>query len=173
MRIARTTTRGVLGCLAALLAVALIAPAGPAAAGTETIRGQLKATDRTLDSGEYYDRHEITVEEGERLTILAHSSQFDTYLIIQPPGGVDSFDNDDMDTTSHDAYVEVDDAAGGTWLVFVTSARPGDLRMAPDDTRDEARGADPQGWPDDPPGQPDEGRTGFAGPRHPHSVLSD
>jgi hypothetical protein len=89
--------------------------------------GTLAAGDSTLNSGEFSDRHDFHWTAGERYSVDARSSTFDTYLIIKPPSG-NQIDNDDRSQgAGTDAGYDVDVTQTGTWQVLVTSFRPGEV----------------------------------------------
>ncbi len=101
------------------------ASGAPSAGGdVQTIRGSLQNGDEQLDSGELYDTHRLTIPAGQSVSIRARSSQFDTYLIVQPPSG-DQQDNDDGPGGGTDAQVDLV-SIGGEYRVLVTSYEPGE-----------------------------------------------
>lgn len=92
-----------------------------------TVSGALAQGDQQLQSGEFMDAHEVQLAAGQSLRLEATSTEFDTYLILQPPGGGQQMDNDDYDpdqgTNSRIDYVA---STAGTHRVLVTSYQPGE-----------------------------------------------
>ncbi len=105
------------------------APASGPAGGPnqQRIEGELARGDRTLSSGEFYDERSFEWSAGARVHLEARSTEFDTYLIVHPPGGGRQQDNDDMvPGQSLDAGLDLQVGRTGTWRVVVTSYRPGE-----------------------------------------------
>lgn len=102
------------------------AGAARAGAGSRIERGQLDASDRTLDSGEYMDTYTFEGRPGQRVTLDLASRDFDTYLILVPPKGSQQ-ENDDIDDESGHSRIEADLTEVGTHRVIVTSYRKGEL----------------------------------------------
>ncbi|MBK6575925.1 MAG: protein kinase [Sandaracinaceae bacterium] len=100
---------------------------GVPGAAPETRSGSLAAGDTALNSGEFVDRHDFQWTAGQRYSIDARSTGFDTYLIIKPPTG-NQIDNDDRNQAAGtDAGYDLDVTQTGTWQVLVTSFRPGEV----------------------------------------------
>lgn len=99
-------------------------PSAPAAS-EESVAGQLRRGDSTLESGEYFDEHRFTWAAGAVVHIEARSTDFDTYLIVHPPSGPQR-DNDDMTPgQTLNAGMDLQVSEAGEWRVIVTSYRPG------------------------------------------------
>jgi hypothetical protein len=90
----------------------------------QTIRGQLSYNDATLRDGEYYDTHTVRLQDGERLVVDLRSSDFDPYLIIQPPTG-DQSDNDDWQGSVDHSHVELTAQESGVYRILITSYSSG------------------------------------------------
>ncbi|HMB74060.1 MAG TPA: caspase family protein [Gammaproteobacteria bacterium] len=86
--------------------------------------GSLSQSDRTLDSGEFYDSFNFVADAGKRYRVNLNSNDFDTYLIVVPPDG-EQFENDDGESTSH-SFVDIDAEAFGLYRVLVTSYEQGE-----------------------------------------------
>jgi serine/threonine protein kinase len=100
---------------------------GVPGAAPESRSGTLAAGDTALNSGEFVDRHDFQWTAGQRYSIDARSTSFDTYLIIKPPTG-NQIDNDDRNQAAGtDAGYDLDVTQTGTWQVLVTSFRPGEV----------------------------------------------
>ncbi|MCZ6916168.1 MAG: hypothetical protein O7I93_05270 [Gemmatimonadetes bacterium] len=90
----------------------------------QTIFGQLSYNDATLREGEYYDTHTVRLQSGERLVADLRSSDFDPYLIVQPPTG-DQSDNDDWQDSVEHSRVELTAQESGVYRILVTSYTSG------------------------------------------------
>lgn len=90
------------------------------AAGIRTESGTLSAGDSELRSGEYYDTYSFQGAPGQRIRIDLESSEFDTYLGLQPPRGEAIQDDDGGGSVGH-SVIEMDLTEPGTYQVFVTS----------------------------------------------------
>ena len=91
--------------------------------GGGTFSGTLQAGDATLTGGEYTDRHSFRVNAGQRVVADLHSSDFDTYLILQQPNG-EQTDNDDFEGALDHSQVDLVANETGTWTALVTSYEP-------------------------------------------------
>jgi hypothetical protein len=60
--------------------------------------GVLEASDDTLSSGKYRDRFDVEVRAGQTVRVDLASADFDTYLMVFPPGS-DRMDNDQFGRT--------------------------------------------------------------------------
>lgn len=122
------------------VALALLGALAPIASGTVThaqphapvaqlagapLRGELAQGDDRLPSGEYVDRHVVTIPVGRPARIEARSSAFDTYLIVRPPQGQE-IQNDDQAPGNLDAAVDLASPVAGSYEVLVTSYEPGE-----------------------------------------------
>ena len=100
-----------------------------AVAGSTTnspqITGMLAAGDATLPTGEWVDTHRFEWPPGQQVTVAAHSTTFDTYLILRPPTGTRQ-ENDDGPSGGTDAALSFVTAGQGTYEVMVTSYQPGE-----------------------------------------------
>ncbi|MBN1476555.1 PPC domain-containing protein [Candidatus Sumerlaeota bacterium] len=86
----------------------------------QTIRGTLAPGDRTMQTGELFDRHVFEGQAGQHVTITARSSAFDAYLILRTPRGSET-ENDDHGS-SRDARISLTLPETGTYQIDVTSA---------------------------------------------------
>ncbi len=93
--------------------------------GLDRRTGALAQGDSQLDSGEFSDRHEITLPPHASVRIQLQSREFDTYLIVRDPSG-HAQDNDDVTPGNTDSALDVRTTAGGAYTVVVTSYRPGE-----------------------------------------------
>lgn len=87
---------------------------------------QLDRDDKIDISGRRYEEIDIELSAGERITITASSTDFDTYLYLRDPSGSNVVENDDGPTGS-DAQVTYTAPRGGTYSVIVTSFSEGGL----------------------------------------------
>ncbi len=90
-----------------------------------TIRGELRAGDETISSGEYADGHRIDVQAGQQLSVDLRSSDFDTYLIVTKPSG-GTIDNDDFEGSTSHSRVETVADESGQWTIVATSYSEGE-----------------------------------------------
>ncbi len=90
------------------------------ASGQRTERGALASDDQTLRTGEYVDTYTFEGTPGQRIRLDLESSEFDTYLGLQPPRGDAIQDDDGGGSTGH-SVIEHDLTEPGTYQVFVTS----------------------------------------------------
>lgn len=86
--------------------------------------GELATGDETLQSGEFADRHTIDGQTGQILEVHATSAEFNTYIIVKSPSGV-QFENDDADGTNAALFHVLEEA--GVYEVIVTSYAVGEL----------------------------------------------
>ena len=96
----------------------------PATTGS-TMSGSLQPGDETLQSGEFADSYTFHWTQGQQVRVEAHSSEFDTYLIVRSPSGQQT-DNDDAEPGSTNAGLSVAVTETGPWHVRVTTYRPGE-----------------------------------------------
>lgn len=101
-----------------------MAPGGIAVSGTivseATHRGALEPGDDQLREGEYFDEYTIQAEAGQRVIVDLRSPDFDTYLILEAPGG-ESERNDDYEGDTMHSHVEMVATRGGTFSILVTT----------------------------------------------------
>ena len=90
----------------------------------QTVQGQLSYNDATLRDGEYYDSHTVRVQRGDRLVVDLRSEDFDPYLIVQPPTG-DQSDNDDWQGSVDHSRIELTAQESGVYRILVTSYASG------------------------------------------------
>jgi len=70
--------------------------------------------------GKYFDTHTIQLRSGMRVMAVLTSSDFDTYLFVESPGGVER-QNDDYSEDGTDSRLEFLSAENGEWNFKVTS----------------------------------------------------
>ncbi len=104
------------------LALAALA-AGTAAAHAETFTGELGGGDAVRDSGEYIDTFHFTAQAGQEVTVSMTSADFDTYLIVRSPSGME-LTNDDFDTDRSQLSLITDRA--GEWTIEASSYSSGE-----------------------------------------------
>ncbi|MBA4803101.1 MAG: pre-peptidase C-terminal domain-containing protein [Brevundimonas sp.] len=92
-----------------------------------TVSGQLRRGDETLSSGEYNDRWTFPVRRGQTWEVTLGSSDFDAYLLVRGPGGLEE-DNDDDPAArgSRDSRIRFTAPADGEVEVGATSYQPGE-----------------------------------------------
>lgn len=84
----------------------------------QPITGSLDQGDATRDGGEKFDAHTIEISGTRKLTVRMESQDFDTYLIVRSPSGVETA-NDDFDGQQV-SQVEVWATEPGTWTVWAS-----------------------------------------------------
>lgn len=94
-----------------------------AAATATTALGE---TDESLQTGERFDRYRVALAAGERRRVLVTSDAFDPYLIVTGPAGERIEAVACEDAPAGQVCVDLDAADAGTWLVLVTTIRPGE-----------------------------------------------
>lgn len=93
----------------------------------QTVQGELRRGDDTLDSGEYNDTWTFLVRAGETYEVVLSASAFDPYLLVRGPGGL-SEDNDDDPAArgSRDSRIRFTTSADGEVEIGATSYEPGE-----------------------------------------------
>jgi hypothetical protein len=86
----------------------------------ETYTGTLEEGDDQLREGEYYDEYSVQAEAGQRIIVDLRSPDFDTYLILEAPGG-EAERNDDYENDTMHSHVEMVAREGGTFSILVTT----------------------------------------------------
>jgi hypothetical protein len=101
-----------------------IGPGGVAITGSvvleEAHRGTLEAGDQRLREGEYFDEYTIQAVAGQTIMVDLRSPDFDTYLILETPGGEQERNDDWGDDTMH-SHIEMIAPETGTYSVLVTT----------------------------------------------------
>ncbi|HYD27500.1 pre-peptidase C-terminal domain-containing protein [Brevundimonas sp.] len=119
--------------LTMLVQPAVAFPAGPAQEAArpirpgQTVQGELRRGDNTLQSGEYTDTWTLSVRAGETYEVDLSASAFDPYLLVRGPGGL-SEDNDDDPAArgSRDSRLVFTAPASGQVEIDATSYAPGE-----------------------------------------------
>jgi S1-C subfamily serine protease len=107
------------------------APSTPLSAPTvdargTTVRGTLADGDPALDSGEFLDIHEWTLQAGVTVELVLRSDEFDPYLGLLGPDGALVLEVDDSAGEGFDVRERFVPERSGTYRVVVTSAFPGE-----------------------------------------------
>ena len=101
-----------------------IGPGGVMVTGTiitdATHQGTLQSGDEQLREGEYFDEYPIQARSGQTIIVDLRSGDFDTYLILESPGGSSERNDDFGEDTGH-SHIEMVATEGGTFSVVVTS----------------------------------------------------
>ncbi len=85
----------------------------------QSVTGNLATGDMTRDAGEFYDQYTFEVDGARKITVRLESDDFDTYLIVRSPSGLETT-NDDFDGIRV-SQVELWATEAGTWTVWATS----------------------------------------------------
>lgn len=96
------------------------------AAGAQTLHtGTLAADDARLGGGEYVDSYEVELRAGQPFEADLTSSDFDPYLILRAPSGLQEDNDDYLGSQMHSRLVTTA-AETGTYTVAVTSYASGE-----------------------------------------------
>ena len=125
--LAATTALTLLVPPAAAFPVASVQDGGQAIRPGQTVQGELRRGDDTLDTGEYNDVWTFRVRAGETYEVALSASGFDPYLLVRGPGGL-SEDNDDDPAArgSRDSRIRFTAPASGEVEIGATSYEPGE-----------------------------------------------
>ena len=85
-----------------------------------SISGSLTAVDQRAYDGTIFDRVSVEVTEGESLSFVLRSQDFDGYLWLSDPDGV-SIAGDDDSAGERDSAIDIEIERSGTYVLFVTS----------------------------------------------------
>ncbi|HYE96235.1 MAG TPA: pre-peptidase C-terminal domain-containing protein [Rubricoccaceae bacterium] len=91
----------------------------------QTLTGALDRGDQLLSSGEFVDVHTFDGEAGEPVRIELTSTALDPYLMVTTPSG-EQIDNDDAESGSRDARIEMVMPETGRYQVRATSYSAGE-----------------------------------------------
>lgn len=100
-------------------AIFFLLAAGSLFCQTTVFEGSLGPGDSRL--GKYFDTHTLQLRSGMRVVAVLTSSDFDTYLFVESPGGVERR-NDDYGEDGTDSRLEFLSAENGEWNFKVTSS---------------------------------------------------
>lgn len=93
----------------------------------QSVSGSLGQGDRQLNSGEYIHTYTVRGRRGQQLDIQLSSSDFDSYVAIQGPGGLSDFNDDDADGNgSRDSRLFVTLPADGDYEITATTYEAGE-----------------------------------------------
>lgn len=84
----------------------------------QEIRGVLSNGDPLRDDANHYDVHEVKVNSPTLLRVRLNSDDFDSYLIVKTPDGLE-LTNDDYQGSN--SYIEVIAEAPGTYSIWASS----------------------------------------------------
>ncbi|NNF57514.1 MAG: hypothetical protein HKN04_04665 [Rhodothermaceae bacterium] len=102
----------------------LIVLLSTSACGQDRHTGRLDTSDATLGGGEYFDAYPITVEAGEWIEVDLVSDEFDPYLAVTGPSGLNQ-QNDDYEGSTSRSYLRFRAEESGEWNVYATSYAAG------------------------------------------------
>ena len=91
--------------------------------------GTLAQEDSTFDSGEFYDVYSYEFTVGQNLILDVVSTEFDTYIMAVSPSE-EQFYNDNYfedDPAKTDAGLDIYVEEAGTWYVYVSSSKVGEV----------------------------------------------
>ena len=93
----------------------------------QTVQGDLRRGDNTLQSGEYTDTWAFAVRAGEVYEVSLSASAFDPYLMVRGPGGLSEDNDDDASARgSRDSRIRFTAPASGEVEIDATSYEPGE-----------------------------------------------
>lgn len=96
-------------------------PDGPRA----SLHGELEEGDAVRGDGSYYDGFGFEAIPGEAIVVTMKSADFDTYLTVVSPSGVET--NDDDSGGGTDSRVELTLDEPGEWMIIANSLSAGDV----------------------------------------------
>jgi hypothetical protein len=102
--------------------------------------GELTPLDNQRRSGKYEDLYRIEGRRGQRVEITLTSEDFDSYLVVNGPGGYAMF-NDDGEGLELGSRLVVELPQDGTYRVSATSFAPGSMGAYQIRAREAAAGA--------------------------------
>ena len=105
----------------------LVAGCQSAPAGPVTEAGALATGDRTLASGELMDSYPVRVAEGQWVRVDLRSAAFDPYLILKPPTGSASENDDAAEGDRAHAQITFRATEAGQVEIVATSYAPGEI----------------------------------------------
>ena len=84
---------------------------------------RLESTDGTLQDGSRFDLHQFAGIEGQTVTILLESDDFDPYLIVEDPSGerIGEHDDIDYDNDNLNALVALTLNRNGMYTIYTNS----------------------------------------------------
>jgi hypothetical protein len=85
-----------------------------------TVGGRLETTDLEFEPGRFQDLYAFAGEAGEAVRVSMGSSEFDTYLVVRSPDGLE-FVNDDFDGSTAQSVVEFTLPESGRYQVAATT----------------------------------------------------
>ena len=112
-------------CLA-FVAGGLVAGCQSTPSGPVTETGDLATGDRTLVSGELADSYSVRVREGQWIRVDLNSTVFDPYLILRPPTGAASENDDAVPGDRHHAQIVFRATEAGQIEIVATSYEAGE-----------------------------------------------
>lgn len=93
----------------------------------QTMQGDLRRGDDTLETGEYNDTWTFPVRAGETYEVALSASAFDPYLLVRGPGGLNEDNDDDAAARgSRDSRIRFTAPASGEVEIGATSYEPGE-----------------------------------------------
>jgi hypothetical protein len=85
-----------------------------------TLQGALEAGDRRRPRGEFFDEYSVQAEVGQTVIVDLRSPEFDTFLIVEGPEGVEAENDDWGDDTMH-SHVELVARKTGVFSIRVST----------------------------------------------------
>ena len=101
-----------------LLVSAFLLAAAPLAAQTYT--GTLGPGSRQRPENAPYDAYDVTLAQGQKVSVRLNSDAFDTYLIVSGPGS-ERYENDDYDGSTGASFVEFVAPVAGTYAIWASA----------------------------------------------------
>ncbi|HEX8299177.1 MAG TPA: hypothetical protein VF594_08465 [Rubricoccaceae bacterium] len=109
-----------------LTAAGLVAGCSSGPSGPVTETGDLATGDRTLVSGELADSYSVRIKEGQWIRVDLNSTAFDPYIILRPPTGAASENDDAVPGDRQHAQVIFRATEAGQVEIIATSFEPGE-----------------------------------------------
>lgn len=93
-----------------------------AGAQAQSYTGSLTAGDPVREQGMWYDAYTFEASSAQQVRVRMASAEFDTYLIVRSPAGVETI-NDDFEGSSV-SQLDFLASEAGTWTVWASSYGP-------------------------------------------------
>lgn len=101
-----------------LTLASMLAVSGTAMAQIDTLSGQLTTDDHRREEAQYYDAHTVDVESACSIRVWLDSDEFDAFLVVKTPNGVELTNDDNEGSNS---FIEVLADEPGTYTIWASA----------------------------------------------------
>jgi hypothetical protein len=115
---------GILG-LATLAAGIFVLGAWSGSHGTQVRTGALELGDSFYGAGQLSDGYPFSLNAGDHVVVELDSQDFDTFLVLRSPSGIEVTNDDDPISGSLNSRIDTIVQETGTFQVVATSYAPG------------------------------------------------